>query len=386
MKRMTLMALAICILLCGCTAAAPSTEPSQTLTTAPSTQITTQASTQSTTQATTVPSQPATQPTTQPSTQPTETEPPMLYQNPLTGEPMAEPYTGRPAAVMLNNHKQAMPQFGVGDADILYEVLAEGGITRCMGIYSDISSVERLCSIRSARKYYVEILRGYDAWFVHAGGSAEADAYMKNIGLNHLDGVSADESWFKRDRDRLNAGYSSEHTLYTTGQWAVSGASKKGFDLTTENASYGMTFDDKAVIVGQSAKKLTVYFNMGGKPGSYTKSTAFTYDPDTKLYSAAQYGAAYVDANTGKVATFRNILVLRMATSVQSGTELLTINTTGSGSGYFICNGQLVNIKWSRSSTTQPFTYTLENGSPITFGVGSTYIGVVPTNATIVFE
>lgn len=386
MKRMLLMALAICILLCGCTPAAPVTEPSQTLTTAPSTQ----ASTQSTTQATTVPSrpvtQPATQPATQPSTQPTQTEPAMPYQNPLNGEPMAQPYTGRPAAVMLNNHKQAMPQFGVGDADILYEVLAEGGITRCMGIYSDISSVERLCSIRSARKYYVDILRGYDAWFIHAGGSAEADAYMKNIGLNHLDGVSADSSYFKRDQDRLSAGYSSEHTLYTTGQWVVNGAAKKGFNLTRENADYGMVFNDRAVIVGQSAKKLTVYFNMGGKPSAYTKSTAFTYDPDTKLYSAAQYGWAYEDANTGKTITFRNILVLRMATSVQSGTELLTINTIGSGSGYFICNGQLVNIKWSRSSATQPFTYTLENGTPITFGVGSTYIGVVPANAMVAFE
>ena len=93
-----------------------------------------------------------------------------------------------------------------------------------------------------------------------------------------------------------------------------------------------------------------------------------------------------MDASTGKTVTFRNILVLRMATSVQSDGQLLTINTTGSGSGYFICNGQIVNIKWSRSSVTQPFTYTLENGTPITFGVGSTYIGVVPTNATIVFE
>ena len=379
MKRMIWMALAICILFCGCGSAAPGTEPTQTLTTATSTQAST---TQSTTQAVTVPSQPVTQPT----TQPTQTEPIMLYQNPLNGEPMAEPYMGRPAAIMLNNHMQAMPQFGVGEADILYEVLAEGGITRCMGIYSDISSVERLCSIRSARKYYVDILRGYDAWYIHAGGSAEADAYMKNIGLNHLDGTIADCDYFKRDNDRLNAGYSSEHTLYTTGQWVVSGAAKKGFDLTRENADYGMIFDDKAVIVGQSAEKLTVYFNMGGKPGSYTKSTAFTYDPDTKLYSAAQHGGAYVDASTGKTVTFRNILVLRMATSVQSDGQLLTINTTGSGSGYFICNGQLVNIKWSRSSTTQPFTYTLENGTPITFGVGSTYIGVVPTNATIVFE
>ena len=139
------------------------------------------------------------------------------------------------------------------------------------------------------------------------------------------------------------------------------------------------------VIVGKNAKKVTVYFNMGGKPGSHTKSTAFTYDEETKLYSAAQHGGDYIDGNTKETVAFRNVIALHAQTNFQSDNYLLTINTVGSGTGYFACNGQMVEINWSRKTVNDPFTFTLANGNPLTFGVGATYIGIVPTNATVTF-
>lgn len=371
MKRILPLLLALMLLLCACKKPVNDTTPS--------------------TEESTVPTTKATQPTTEPedTTVPTETEIPMPYQNPLTGEPMAEPYTGRVTAVMLNNIKAAMPQHGVSQADILYEVLAEGGVTRCMGIFSDVGEVEKLGSIRSARKYYVDIARGYDAMYVHAGGSPEALSYIKSIGWEDLDGTTGANasSYFYRDQSRLNAGYSLEHTLFITGESVVDYATKLGHRLSYDNeVSFGLTFDDSAVIVGESARKVTVYFNQGGTPTSYTKSTVLTYDEDSKTYFAYQHGADYIDGNTNETIFFRNILILKAGTSIQSDGYHLTINTTGSGSGYFVCNGQMVNINWSRASVSDPFTYTLENGSPVTFGVGSTYIAVIPTNATAAFE
>lgn len=336
---------------------------------------------------TTVPTTSAPDETTQPTTAPTQTTAPsMLYANPLTGEPMEEPSTQRPIAVMLNNIKAAMPQHGVSQADILYEVLAEGGITRCMGIFSDISDVEKLGSIRSARKYYIDIALGYGAAYVHAGGSDEALNYLKTLKNIDLDG-SLSGTHFYRDQNRLNAGYASEHTLFTSGEKVLDFAAKQNVTTTADKEkSYGMTFDDGKVIVGEAAKKVTVYFNQGGKPGSYTKSTALTYDEETKTYFAQQHGGDYIDGNTKETISFRNIVVVRAGTSLQSNGKLLTVNTTGSGTGYFACNGQLVPINWSRQSVNEPFTFTLENGNPITFGVGSTYIAVVPTNATVSYE
>lgn len=325
--------------------------------------------------------------TTEPTTAPTETTaPPMLYQHPLTGEPLYEPNTSRPIAVMLNNIKQAMPQHGVSQADILYEVLAEGGVTRCMGIFTNIQNVEKLGSLRSARKYYVDIALGYDAGYLHAGGSPEALGYLNTLRNMNLDaGLSA--THFYRDQDRLNSGYSLEHTLFTSGEKLLEFAQTQNVSTTVaEDKTYNMTFDDKKVIVGESANKVSVYFNQGGVPNAWTKSTILTYNPDTKTYFAQQHGGDYIDGNNKETISFRNIVVLKAATSIQSDNVHLTIQTVGSGEGYFACNGQIVKIRWSRNSVNEPFTFTQENGNPITYGVGKTYIGVIPSNGTVSYE
>lgn len=107
--------------------------------------------------------------TTPPTTAPTvpgettgPTEPPeAAYRHPLTGAPLDAPFAGRCTAVVINNIRQAQPLYGIGQADVLYEIIAEGGgsITRCLGIFSEIGSVEKIGSIRSARTYLVDLAR-----------------------------------------------------------------------------------------------------------------------------------------------------------------------------------------------------------------------------------
>lgn len=376
MKRFLLLLLAMVMLLSACANAPVDTKPSDNTTTAPNTTTTTPPVT-STPPVTTVP----------PTTQTEQTTPPELnYRHPLTGEALAEPSLQRPVAVMLNNIKAAMPQHGVSQADILFEVLAEGGITRCMGIYTDLESVEKIGAIRSARKYYVDLALAYNAAYVHAGSSDEAENYLHTLKDMNLDaGLSA--TYFYRDQDRLNSGYALEHTLFSSGEKILAYAQQRNVTIKLDGEKdYGMSFDDEKVIVGKAANKVTAYFNMGGKPGSHTKSTAFTYDAKTKLYSAAQHGGDYIDGNTKETIAFRNVVVLHTATSLQSDNYHLTVNTVGSGKGYFACNGQLVEIQWSRASANAPFTFTLANGNPVTFGVGATYIGIVPNNATVSYE
>ena len=133
MKRLLPLLLILMVLLSACAKSPVETTPTDTqgTGTVPPTTITT---TPPTTQppATTVPTDPS---------EPEDTQPELNYQHPLTGEALAEPMLQRPVAVMLNNIVAAMPQHGVSQADILYEVLAEGGITRCVGIYTNLESV-----------------------------------------------------------------------------------------------------------------------------------------------------------------------------------------------------------------------------------------------------
>jgi hypothetical protein len=381
MKQLFCLALVMCLLLCAC--ASPDNGATSAPAESQSTQTTETFETEET-QQTEFPTEEPTQETTEPPTQP-----PVLYTNPLTGEALDTPMTGRPFAVMLNNIKAAMPQHGVSQADILYEILAEGNITRCMGIFSDVSNVEALGSIRSARKYYVDIAQSYDAVYVHAGGSDEAYAYMSTIKCDHIDGVKGANAskYYYRDKDRLNSGYSKEHTMFITGAKAVEYATKQKCTLTrSKELSYGLHFDAESMIMGSAANKIKIYFVTGNKPSSSTKTTTMTYKAEDGLYYAYQHGKDYIDGNTGETVAFKNVIVLKAKTTLQDNGKLRTIELTGSGEGYFACNGQLVPIKWSRESLYKPFVYTLENGAPLTLSVGSTYIGVIPTKGVVEYE
>ena len=104
------------------------------------------------------------------------------------------------------------------------------------------------------------------------------------------------------------------------------------------------------------------------------------------LYRGMQYGGDWIDETTGQPLTFTNILVLYAATSVLDSAGRLSVTLTGSGDGYFACGGKYTEITWSRDSVDDSFTYALKDGTPLSFGVGKTYIAIVPTGSSITFE
>ncbi|MBO5903740.1 MAG: DUF3048 domain-containing protein, partial [Clostridia bacterium] len=137
--------------------------------------------------------------------------------NPLTGLESDKDFsTSRPVAVMLNNIRQAIPQHSVSQCDILYECLAEGGITRLMGVFADYESLGVVGSIRSSRHYYIDLAQNHDALYVHAGASDYAYTEIKERKIDNFDGVHMYlPGMFYRDQERLQH-MSLEHTLMTT--------------------------------------------------------------------------------------------------------------------------------------------------------------------------
>lgn len=316
-------------------------------------------------------------------TEPDETEPIPVCTNPLTGEEIPMPLSSRPFAVMFNNIKPALPQCGVSEADWLFEVVVEGGITRCMGLFTTLPQEGDLGSIRSARPYYVKLCQAYDAIYVHAGGSDEAYQEIKNANLDHIDGVNGSNAgaWFYRNQERLNAGVSLEHTMFISTEKVLGYAEAQGCTFTREvPISYGLEFAQDATPEGEAAKVVTVSFRSGGK------TTTFTYDDTSGCYSAAQYGSDYIDGNTGKALTFRNLLVLQAPTQTHADGNHQVIDLLGSGEGSFACGGKCVRILWSREKDTEPFTLTLEDGTPLTLGIGKSYVGIVPTGSPLELE
>lgn len=354
-------------------------EPSIQATT-PSTQATTPSTeaTQPSTEAT-QPTTEATQPTTE-ATEPTQkpTEPVTQYINPLSGETMDAPYTSRPVAVVINNIKSALPHHGVKTAKILCEIVAEGGVTRCLAVYDDISKAGAIGSIRSGRTYLLSLAMNYDAIFVSAGTSIFFDEMNREVKWEHLNGLR--HHYFYRSQDRLNQGYAREHTMFTSGEGLVKAIEKYKLTGTSENLSYGWEFSDAPNQGTQTANQITVHFYKNGK------ATNLTYHPDTKLYTATQHNQSYIDANDNTEMAFRNVLMIFAKTEKIPGRSNVRAELTGTGTGYFAVDGKVVPIRWSRESDYDPFVYTLEDGTPVVFGVGTTYMAVMPTGSNVSFR
>lgn len=306
--------------------------------------------------------------------------------NPLTGEPMEPEYeNNRPVAVMLNNLKAAQPQLGVSLADIIYEVPAEGGITRMLGVYQSLEGVGNLGSIRSARSYYLELALGLDALFVHAGGSPEAYRDIPAWGVDNMDGVRGreDAEIFWRDQERRKTkGY--EHSLLTSGE-KIQEYLDTG-RLRTEHREgyvYPQAFvPDGTPRDGAPAEHVELRF-------SAYKTGTFDYDAETGKYLVGQYGGAYMDGAAEKQVAVTNLLVLETNISVISGDAegRLTVRLTGEGEGTFFCGGRSAPVHWSKADRDSPFVYTLEGGKLLALGQGNSYVCIIsPRTSELTFE
>ncbi len=372
MKRFFAMALALALMLslaaCGGNTAPETTVPPTTA--APET-----------TPPTTVP--PTTVPETVPPTTVEETEPPVLFRNPLNGEPLDELYTARPYTVTINNIKQALPQCGVENADIIFETLVEGDVTRCLAVFGDVAGIEHLGAVRSARTYFVDLTLSLDAIFVHHGGSDYAYDLISETGADDLDAMkSSGSAAFYRDQDRLNSGVSLEHTSFATGDKLVTCAEKRHELTREEGIDYGWIFAEEATPEnGADATAVTACFTSNGK------KTSFTYNAETGLYEAAQYGKAYIDGNTGNTMAFENLIMITAKSWLGSDNyHRFNELTYTEGTGMFACNGKLIPIKWSREGYSDPLEFYLEDGTPLTLSVGKSYIAVLSNKAVVDYE
>lgn len=362
MKRLTALLVILCLLLCAC-AKQPDTAAETTESTQPSTTEETQEETEP--------------------TQPTQTEPaPIVYRHPLTGEALNEPWSGSVTAAVINNARNAMPQCGISQADIFCELEVEGGVTRCLALFTDLSDVEKVGPIRSARTGLNSLAAAFNGILVHCGGSdfalnAQYGENSKIENWKHINEMSYG-SYFFRDRDRQKAGYAYEHTLFTNGELLQQVLEKAGLD-TPADKSGDLQFQEGIDLKGEKAEEVVVTFKG-------TKTSTFAYDSETGLYKMNQFGKGNVDGNTGETAAFKNLIVIYTDQWLARNGVHVFYESVGSGEGYAAVNGKIVPITWSRADVYSPFTFTLADGSPLLLDVGSTYFAMVGIKNPISYQ
>lgn len=302
--------------------------------------------------------------------------------NPLTGEAVSEDISVlRPYCVMINNHPEARPSVGLSNASIIYEALAEGGITRMMAVFNDVDGVT-LGSLRSARPYYISLAQSYDAVYVHAGGSDEAYSDISKLGIDNIDGVrgsrSGEASCYYRDKTRLNMGKAVEHTLFAEGT-KLADFAKNNYEIehaSDYDTTYGLSFSaDAAAQCKETSSEFTVYYSTG-------YSTTFKYSSEKSCYNAYISGKEYVDGEDDSSIDLANVIVLNVPTKTIDSYGRQAMELTGSGSGYFFTGGKYVEINWTRADRADNFHYTLKDGTPLNLSVGKTFIAVAPLDST----
>ena len=293
--------------------------------------------------------------------------------NPLTGENNlnASQAGKRPVAVVVNNVPKARPQWGLCTPDIVVEGLVEAGITRMLWLYSDVTQIPKVGSIRSARHDFIEVAEGFDAIFVHWGGSPNAYDAIKSRRVQDIDGKTRGQ-YFARDTSRR---VPKEHTGYTTGekiQQAISDLSFRS-DIKSTYAT-PFNFNKSAqTYSGGECKSIKISF-------SDDYNHTFKYNAEDKLYYNYMNQNKMVDSD-GKQMAITNVITLYIPSfKVINSSGSIDMDLTG-GKGVIASNGTYQNIKWEKGNTPSKMIklYT-EDGKELKLNAGKSYIGLVPAN------
>lgn len=295
--------------------------------------------------------------------------------NTLTDEAVGK----RPVAVMFNNLPKAMPQYGISAADVVFEITVEGGLSRMMALYGDYTQVPKSCSIRSCRKYFPELAKGFDAVYVCSGMSNDVRAYVDTLGLTMYVGDDATGGLFGRDQARRDAGYSLEHTMYFDGTGLPAAMANRGerTDIQESKKDTAFKFADQTVVpTGGACNSVTVDF------GALTAT--LNYDAASNTYLKQLNGKDQKDGVTGEQLAFTNVIIMETKVGQDVNGKDRTINWHGGKDAvaYYISNGAMQQIYWVKDSIDSRIIFYDMDGNELAINTGKTYIAINFTGKT----
>ncbi len=312
------------------------------------------------------------------STEPTPTPEPTPD---LTGKEISK-FTGeyideeiaklRPYAVVINNMHVAKPQSGISQADLYYEVLSEGDITRIVAIFQGGDS-EKIGPVRSARHYFLDFALDNDAAFFHYGQSPQAEKALKSLAINNLNGIY-DSKTYWRDPKRSSIPKMLEHSAYTDSPKMAEGVERMGYRQEIKD-DYEPMFDfykeETVPDNSEKADKINVNYS-----GSYYSD--FEFDSETGLYKKFDAGEPHMDDENNTQLTVSNVIIQTAKMNVISGDEAgrRDVDLISSGKGYLITKGVYTPISWKKSSHQSPTQWFDSEGNKLKLNTGKTWICV----------
>lgn len=299
--------------------------------------------------------------------------------NPITGL-RVESLPNRVVQFSIDN-VDCRPQSGLSKADIIYEMPAEGGLTRLEAIfYAETPDV--VGPIRSARPYFIDLAREYKAVFVHHGASQEGKWYLKT---GVVDDVSPDNNSriFWRSKTR----YAPHNSMLNYADlWEV--IRERSWDVFQETRTFKFAPEvkagDKTNTDGEEPvvpEVTTITVN-----NAYTL-VEYKYIQETNLYEHYVDGELYIDAENDMPITESNILIQYVrSTIIDPNSKVLGIDVTAGGKALMFTGGKVVLGTWSRADKDSPTIFKDADGNEFVMTRGKTWVHVIDQNSKVTYK
>ena len=299
----------------------------------------------------------------------------------------------RPIAVMMPTDSVAQPQYAIGSAGILYEIMEEGQISRQMAIIEGWQDIEKIGNIRSVRHYYIPVGMEWDSIIVHFGGPFYCDSWVERPEVNNITGTHTGNSKaspgseaFFRSNDKK-----APHNAYTSGEKLTSAIEKQNYDKNHRsqywvadhfkftNASHPNTLEDYSDASRAAKIDLSGVFPV--------TLTSLEYNEEEGVYYKNLHKAKQIDQLTGEQLTFSNVIIQMTDSKPLDDHDYQDFYMKDSGKpGYFCTKGKMIPITWTNTSDYAPTKYYDMDGNEIVLNTGKTYIAVAQSGTKPIFE
>jgi hypothetical protein len=291
--------------------------------------------------------------------------------SPLTGLPVSSDQQKLPVtSVMIENSPDARPQSGLKDAGVVFEAIAEGGITRFLALYQE-ETPGNIGPIRSSRPYYLQWALSFDAAYAHVGGSPDALADIKAWGVKDLDQFYNSGAYH-----RITTRY-APHNVYTSRADLLTLQNSKGYNTSTYTPIVR-----KVEAPNKTPGPTSIDFAISG----YYYNVHYDYDATANAYKRNEGGAPHMDADSNTQLEPKVVVALVMPYSLMADGYHSVYNTIGTGKAYVFQDGILTTGTWAKADNRSQFTFTDDTGKPLGLDPGQTWISAVGAATDVTYK
>lgn len=297
--------------------------------------------------------------------------------NPLTGEPRPATMAAdaRPVAVMVANNEMALPQRGLAAADVMYEMLTEGGVTRLMAVYADYTTMPQVGPVRSTRDQFVQMAVPENILIAHIGSSVYASNLLELLQYKTLDGYYLGKNAYIYDTARIHPkpnGKPNEYNWFTDAAMLQQGmgtaeVSTTGVVPALFNFGQSAPAKQEATQVGVTYSDISASgFDYNAKDGVYYKNI---------MVAGAM--TPHMDEDGSRL-SYKNVILLQCEITDKQDGVSQDFNFGAGGTGFYVTAGGMQEIRWEKQDIDQPLRLLDSAGKELQVQPGKSYIGVLP--------